>query len=62
MCPVEDLARFDDPAGRAVAHVVDGAAARPIDASKPENLDPRQKALTAFCVVLLNTNEFFYLN
>ena len=30
--------------------------------TKSENLDPRQKALTAFCLVLLNTNEFFYLN
>ena len=28
----------------------------------PENQDARQKALAAFCLVLLNTNEFFYLN
>ncbi len=30
--------------------------------NKPENLEARHKALAAFCLVLLNTNEFFYLN
>ncbi len=63
-----ELALSRPPSARELSEALQFLAAqqqqieRETPGTKPENPDARQKALAAFCLVLLNTNEFFYLN